>query len=107
MLYAPGREILTLLPGGHYDFASGASIATAQVSGVVALMLAQESRPVGGFGVSPVARHQFLAARAADGGVKGVDACAAVVTLAGQGTCHTSEGSSTAADESGNRVALH
>src|SRR3984957_11063697 len=27
MLYAPGREILTLLPGGHYDFASGDSIA--------------------------------------------------------------------------------
>jgi len=22
-LYAPGREILTLLPGGHYDFATG------------------------------------------------------------------------------------
>src|SRR5882757_9921905 len=35
VLYAPGREILTLLPGGHYDFASGASIATAQVSGVI------------------------------------------------------------------------
>jgi hypothetical protein len=30
-LYAPGREIMTLLPGGHYDFASGDSIATAQV----------------------------------------------------------------------------
>src|ERR1700734_1622811 len=41
VLYAPGLEILTLLPGGHYDFASGASIATAQVSGVVALMLAK------------------------------------------------------------------
>ena len=38
-LYAPGREILTLLPGGHYDFASGDSIATAQVTGVVALLL--------------------------------------------------------------------
>src|SRR5271169_5955546 len=41
-LYAPGREILTLLPGGHYDFASGASMATAQVSGVVALLLAKD-----------------------------------------------------------------
>ena len=40
-LFAPGNEILTLLPGGRYDFASGDSIATAQVSGVVALLLAK------------------------------------------------------------------
>ena len=40
-LFAPGTEILTLLPGGRYDFASGDSIATAQVSGVVALLLAK------------------------------------------------------------------
>ena len=40
-LFAPGNEILTLLPGGRYDFASGDSIATAQVSGVIALLLAK------------------------------------------------------------------
>ena len=39
VLRAPGREILTLMPDGHYDFASGDSIATAEVSGVVALLL--------------------------------------------------------------------
>ena len=50
-LYAPGREILTLLPGAHYDFASGASIATAQVSGVVALMLAKNPGLSAGLGV--------------------------------------------------------
>ena len=33
--------MLTLTPGGHYDFASGSSLAAAQVSGVVALLLAQ------------------------------------------------------------------
>jgi hypothetical protein len=39
-LAAPGRDILTLVPGGHYDFASGSSLATAEVTGVVALLLA-------------------------------------------------------------------
>src|SRR6202011_3028112 len=41
VLSAPGREILTLMPGGHYDFASGVSIATAQVTGVIALLLSK------------------------------------------------------------------
>jgi hypothetical protein len=39
-LHAPGREILTLLPKGHYDFASGSSLASAHVTGTVALLLA-------------------------------------------------------------------
>jgi hypothetical protein len=41
-LHAPGREILTLLPNGHYDFASGSSLAVAHVTGTVALMLARQ-----------------------------------------------------------------
>jgi hypothetical protein len=40
VLVAPGRDILTLRPGGGYDFASGASLAAAHVSGIVALLLA-------------------------------------------------------------------
>ena len=39
LLAAPGREVLTLAPGGRYDYVSGASISTAMVSGVVALLL--------------------------------------------------------------------
>jgi hypothetical protein len=106
VLYAPGREILTLLPGGHYDFASGASIATAQVSGVVALMLAKNPA------LSAASAYRLLhdtssSLKTADGGVKGVDACAAVVTLVGQGTCHVSDADSAAADQNGKRVAQH
>jgi hypothetical protein len=37
---APGVDVLTLVPGGAYDFTSGSSLATAEVSGVVALLLA-------------------------------------------------------------------
>jgi hypothetical protein len=106
VLYAPGREILTLLPGGHYDFASGASIATAQVSGVVALMLAKAPR------LSAAAAYQLLqdtssAPATADGGVKGVDACAAVVTLLHQGSCHRAVVERQASQERDHRVALH
>jgi subtilisin family serine protease len=94
-LYAPGNEILTLLPGGHYDFASGASIATAQVSGVLALMLAKNSA------LSAAAAYRLLRDTSSVGGVGGsmggVDACAAVVSLLGRGSCH--------ADDA--RVALH
>jgi hypothetical protein len=40
-LRAPGRDILTLVPDGHYDFATGSSMAAANVSGIVALMRAR------------------------------------------------------------------
>jgi hypothetical protein len=106
VLYAPGREILTLLPGGHYDFASGASIATAQVSGVIALMLAKNPT-LSAASAYRLLRDTSSSLQTADGGVKGIDACAAVVTLVGQGTCHASEGKSSAAEPNGNRVALH
>jgi len=106
VLYAPGREILTLLPGGTYDFASGASIATAQVSGVIALMLAKNP------GLSAASAYRLLrdtssSLQSAAGGVKGIDACAAVVTLVGQGACHAGESKRTAADQNGDRVAQH
>jgi len=82
-LYAPGREILTLLPGGHYDFASGDSIATAQVTGVLALLLAKKSA------LSAADAYRLLrdtSSRSPDDGTL-IDACAAVVSLVGQGSC--------------------
>lgn len=39
VLFAPGRDILTLTPGGHYDFVSGSSFAAANVTGTIALLL--------------------------------------------------------------------
>jgi hypothetical protein len=108
VLYAPGREILTLLPGGHYDFASGASIATAQVSGVVALMLAKNPTLTAASAFR-LLRDTSSTLKAADGAgaVKGVDACAAVVTIVGQGSCHGIEADRSLADPNGNRVASH
>jgi Subtilase family len=84
-LHAPGREILTSLPGGHYDFASGDSLATAEVSGVVALLLAEKP------GLSAASAYEILrntSVRASAGaGDEHVDACAAVVSLGGHGAC--------------------
>lgn len=42
VVYAPGRDVLTLTPGGRYDFASGSSISAAHASGIAALLLAIE-----------------------------------------------------------------
>lgn len=44
VLAAPGRDVLTLQPGGRYDYSSGSSIAAAHVSGVVALLLSADPR---------------------------------------------------------------
>jgi subtilisin family serine protease len=105
-LHAPGREILTLLPGGHYDFASGDSIATAQVSGVLALLLAKKA------GLSAADAYRLLRDTSAHpegvGGEALVDACAAVVSLVGQGACNpTTDAEHRVADEHGQRFASH
>jgi thermitase len=41
-LAAPGNNIYSLLPGGHYGFMTGTSQATAFVTGVAALVMAQD-----------------------------------------------------------------
>jgi hypothetical protein len=102
-LYAPGREILTLLPGGHYDFASGDSIATAQVSGVLALLLAKNA------GLSAADAYRVLRDTSSHaGGGALIDACAAVVSLVGHGLCNAMPDTGhRVADELGQRVAQH
>jgi subtilisin family serine protease len=85
-VYAPGKDILTLMPGGHYDFASGDSIATAQVSGVVALLLAKD-RNLTAAATSKLLRDTSVRAEASGDGTVHVDACAAVVALVGRGSC--------------------
>lgn len=86
-LYAPGAEILTLLPGGRYDFASGASIATAHVTGAVALILALHPTLS-----STAVRELFAKTSEQFAGADGspgdaVDACAALVAASGRGLC--------------------
>jgi len=85
-LLAPGHGILTLVPGGHYDFASGSSLATAEVTGIVALLLADGRR-------LPQARIEQILTRSSRrldtpaGVLTSVDACAAVADALARAGC--------------------
>lgn len=85
-LLAPGQGILTLVPGGHYDFASGSSLATAEVTGIVALLLADGRR-------LPAARVERILSRSSRelatpaGVVISVNACAAVADALERASC--------------------
>jgi subtilisin family serine protease len=105
-LYAPGREIVTLLPGGHYDFASGDSIATAQVTGVVALLL-EKNRALTTAAALKLLRDTSAPADAARGDTGHVDACAAIVALMGRGSCMDADSAARFADKHGVRSTLH
>jgi hypothetical protein len=94
-LYAPGREILTLLPGGRYDFATGDSIATAQVTGVVALLLERNQHLSAALAYKLLRDSSTHTDTVAESGVH-VNACAALVALVGQGSCNRAIASATA-----------
>jgi hypothetical protein len=85
-LRAPARDIVTLVPNGHYDFASGSSLATAQISGVVALLLARNQK-------LGVARLRDLLAQSTEkhdttrGPFLSVNACTAVAQLVRGAIC--------------------
>ena len=82
-LAAPGRDILTLEPGGTFDYASGSSLATAQVSGAVALLLALEPKQ------DSAALYALLSRTQSKPGAS-IDVCAAVAHLSpGDGHCET------------------
>jgi subtilisin family serine protease len=78
LLAAPGREVLTLAPGGRYDYVSGASISTAMVSGVVALLLERGQHLQSTEVRALLERTGFPSA---DSTTRVVDACDAVATL--------------------------
>jgi subtilisin family serine protease len=85
-LLAPGHDVLTLVPGGHYDFASGSSLAAAEVSGIVALMLAERPHLT----ASEVRTLLLRSARRVPspaGEIQVVDACAALSDAPGHPAC--------------------
>jgi subtilisin family serine protease len=87
-LLAPGRDVLTLVPGGHYDFASGSSLAAAQVSGIVALMLAEHPH-LTATEVRNLLLHSSRRVDSPAGEILVVDACAALTDARGHGSCAT------------------
>ena len=86
ILRAPARDIVTLVPNGHYDFASGSSLATAQVSGVVALLLARNQK----LGINRLRELLTQSTENHDttrGPFRSVNACVAVAKLVRGASC--------------------
>ncbi len=85
-LRAPGRDIVTLVPQGNYDFASGSSLATAQISGVVALLL-QMNRRLTVDKLREILVKSTDQRQTAKGLVTSVNACAALSPLVPGASC--------------------
>ncbi len=85
-LLAPGHDVLTLAPGGHYDFASGSSLAAAEVSGIVALMLAERPHLTAGE-VRSLLLRSSRRVDSPSGEINVVDACAALSDAPGHAGC--------------------
>jgi subtilisin family serine protease len=84
VLRAPGRDVVTLMPGGRYDFVSGSSLATAHVSGAVALLLARNRR------LDRNAVFRLLAQSELEVGMAGaapINACIALAKLLDRAPC--------------------
>jgi hypothetical protein len=87
-LAAPGVDILTTVPNGHYDLFSGASFAAAQVSGVVALLLEREPKltPMQVAALFHRTAHPIPATPGdPSSSIDQVDACAALAASLGSG----------------------
>jgi subtilisin family serine protease len=82
---APGQHVLTLRPGGQYDFESGTSVAAAELTGVIALLMSASSTRLTSAVIASLLRGGTGAAAIADPPV--VDAGAALGRLdsGGQG----------------------
>lgn len=80
VLHAPGSDVLTLTPQGHYDFASGSSLAAAHISGVVALLLG-ENPQLDGAAIGGLLSRASVQEDAAQPTAMMVDACAAMDLL--------------------------
>jgi hypothetical protein len=85
-LRAPARDLVTLVPDGHYDFASGSSLATAQITGVVALLLARNPR-LGETRLRELLSGSTCRTDTSLGPISSVNACVALASLVRGGAC--------------------
>ncbi len=84
MIVAPGRDIPSTLPGGRWDFVTGSSFATAEVSGIVALLY--QLSP----GIAPSQVRTALLPAATQNAVDRpplLNACAAIARTTGTCAC--------------------
>jgi subtilisin family serine protease len=102
LLVAPGRDIFTLAPGGHYDAANGSSLAAAEVSAIIALLRARDSRLSATRAVE-LLKGSARAMKTASGAQHLINACEAMSSLTRGVSCAASSGSRQA-DAAGPRL---
>jgi subtilisin family serine protease len=83
-LFAPGDEVLTLVPNGAYDFMSGSSLSAASVSGGLALLLARDHHLTSTTALELLAKSSRAHS---DVQASTVDLCTAMSLLLNQGGC--------------------
>ena len=86
VLFAPGSEVLTLVPDGRYDFLSGSSLAAASVSGGIALLLARD-RNLRADNARELLARSSRKVSTSDGEAASVNLCAAMAALMHQPAC--------------------
>jgi hypothetical protein len=86
VLFAPGSEVLTLVPDGRYDFLSGSSLAAASVSGGIALLLARD-RNLRAETARDLLARSSRKVPSSQGDAASVNLCAAMAALMHQGEC--------------------
>jgi subtilisin family serine protease len=86
VLYAPGTDVFTLSPQGHYDAASGSSVAAAEVTGIAALLLARRPALTAGE-VEDILTRSMPRGDASARVATGVNACVALRDLLQSGEC--------------------
>jgi hypothetical protein len=86
VLFAPGSEVLTLVPEGRYDFLSGSSLAAASVTGGIALMLARD-RNLHAQQAKEILARSSRSVSTAQGVQASVNLCAALADLIRERPC--------------------
>jgi subtilisin family serine protease len=86
VLFAPGSEVLTLVPDGRYDFLSGSSLAAASVSGGIALLLARD-RNLHADSARELLARSSRKVSTSQGEAASVNLCAAMAALMHQPAC--------------------
>ncbi len=84
VLVAPGRQILVALPNNGYDFRSGSSLAAANASGVIALLLQRAP----GLGHDQLAEVLKNSQRMGGTGNPVINACRALAEIGAEPGCH-------------------
>jgi hypothetical protein len=87
---APGEDIFTLTPANHYDAASGSSLAAAEVSAMIALLRARDSR-VGAQRARTLLEASARPVSTSSGMRTVISACRAMSSLGRGVVCSTSE----------------